>query len=89
MLTCLFNKIAGLRPAALLKRDSIKEVFPLGLRDFFRTPILYVIIYVMQYRRNQPPRGVPWERFSENTQQIYRRTPVPKCDFNKVALQFY
>ena len=22
-------------------------------------------------------------------QQIYRRTPLPKCDFNKVALQFY
>ena len=20
-------------------------------------------------------------------QQIYRRTPIPKCDFNKVALQ--
>ena len=22
-------------------------------------------------------------------QQIYRRTPIPKCDFNKVALQLY
>ena len=22
-------------------------------------------------------------------QQIYRRTPMPKCDFNKVALQVY
>ena len=22
-------------------------------------------------------------------QQIYRRTPMPKCDFNKVALQLY
>ena len=26
------------------------------------------------------------KRFSENMQQIYRRTPIPKCDFNKVAL---
>ena len=24
---------------------------------------------------------------SENMQQIYRRTPIPKCDFNKVAKQ--
>ena len=26
---------------------------------------------------------------SENMQQIYRRTPKPKSDFNKVALQLY
>ena len=24
---------------------------------------------------------------SENMQQIYRRTPMPKCHFNEVALQ--
>ena len=28
------------------------------------------------------------ERCSEKMQQIYRRTPMPKCDFNKVAKQF-
>ena len=39
--------------------------------------------------RKQPPRGVPWKRFSENMQQIYRRTPLPKCDFKKVAKQLY
>ena len=27
----------------------------------------------------------PRKRCSENMQQIYRRTPVPKIDFNKVA----
>ena len=37
----------------------------------------------------QPPRGVLRKRYSENMQQIYRRTPMPKCDFNKVALQLY
>ena len=26
---------------------------------------------------------------SENMQQIYRRTHMPKCDFNKVAKQLY
>ena len=37
----------------------------------------------------QPIRVVPRKRCSENIQQIYRRTPMPKCDFNKVALQLY
>ena len=27
------------------------------------------------------------KRCSENMQEIYRRIPMPKCDFNKVALQ--
>ena len=34
----------------------------------------------------QPPRGVLRKRCSENTQQIYRRTLMPKCDLNKVVL---
>ena len=29
------------------------------------------------------------KRCSENMQQIYRRKPMPKCDFNKVALQLH
>ena len=39
--------------------------------------------------RKQPSRGVPMERYSENMQQNYRRIPMPKCEFNKVALQLY
>ena len=35
--------------------------------------------------QKQPPRGVLSERWSKNMQQIYRRTPLPKCNFNKVA----
>ena len=41
-----------------------------------------------QYQK-QPPRGVRKKRSSENIQQIYRRTPIPKCDFNKDAKQLY
>ena len=37
--------------------------------------------------QKQPLRGVLRKICSENMQQIYRRTPMPKCDFNKVALQ--
>ena len=35
--------------------------------------------------QKQPLRGVLKKRCSENMQQIYRRTPMPKCDFNKVV----
>ena len=37
----------------------------------------------------QPSRGVLRKRRSENMQKIYRRTPMPKCDFNKVVKQLY
>ena len=36
----------------------------------------------------QPSRYVLRKNCSENMQQIYRRTPIPKCDFNKVASNF-
>ena len=39
------------------------------------------------FLQKQPPKGVSRKRCSENMQQIYRRTPMPKCDFNKVAKQ--
>ena len=35
--------------------------------------------------KKQPSRGVLMKRCSENMQQIYGKTPMPKCDFNKVA----
>ena len=37
--------------------------------------------------QKQSPRGILEKRCCENMQQIYRRTPMPKCDFDKVALQ--
>ena len=39
--------------------------------------------------QKEPSRGVLRKRCSENMQQIYRRTRMPKCDFNKVAKQLY
>ena len=32
------------------------------------------------FLQKQPVRGVISKRWSENMQQIYRRTPIPKCD---------
>ena len=34
----------------------------------------------------QPSRSVLKKNSSPNMHQIYRKTPVPKCEFNKVAL---
>ena len=39
--------------------------------------------------QRQSPRGILSKMCSENMQQIYRKTPMPKCYFNKVALQLY
>ena len=38
--------------------------------------------------QNQSFRGVLKKKGSENMQQVYTRTPMPKCDFNKVALKY-
>ena len=36
----------------------------------------------------QPSVGIFVKRYYENMQQIYRRTPMPKCNFNKFANVF-
>ena len=41
------------------------------------------------HAQKQPSGGALRKRCSENMQQIYRKTPMPKCDFNKFAMQFY
>ena len=41
------------------------------------------------YKQKQHPIGVLIKKCSENMQQIYRRTSISQCDFNKVAKQFY
>ena len=49
-----------------------------------------MILWVLCLFRSSPPsRGVLKKRCLENIPQIYRRTPMPKCDFNKVAKQLY
>ena len=36
--------------------------------------------------QKKPVKGVIRKRCSKNMHQIYRRTPMPKCDFNKATL---
>ena len=54
-------------------------------RDIFKTDVLPKQLK----QKKEPSRGVLRKRCSENLQQIYRRTPMPKCDFNKIAKQLY
>ena len=94
-----FNKVPGLRPATLLKKRLWHRYFPMNFVRFLTTPFLLTPLVVASIVwkmkgvtkfsdfRKQPSRGVLRKRCSENMPQIYRRTPIPKCDFNKVALQ--
>ena len=41
----------------------------------------------MKELQKQPSIAILRKRCSKNMQQIYRRTPRPKCDFNNIALQ--
>ena len=44
--------------------------------------------YLLKYSiQRQPFRGVLKKRCTENMQQFYRRTLMPKCDFNKAAFE--
>ena len=40
------------------------------------------------FNQKLPCGGVPRTRCSGNMGQVYRRKPMPKCGFNKVALHF-
>ena len=39
--------------------------------------------------KKHPSKGGLAKWGTENTQQIYKRTPMAKCGFNKVAKQLY
>ena len=41
------------------------------------------------FLQKQQSRGFLKKRCSENMKQIYRITPMPECNFSKVALQLY
>ena len=49
----------------------------------FLRRILVTISLIFKQIQKQPFRGVLSKRCSENMQQIYRRTPIPKCNYNK------
>ena len=60
-----------------------------GKWDSIFSFIKITIVVKVTNIQKQPSRGVLRKSCSENMQEIYRRTPMPKCDFNKVAKQLY
>ena len=44
--------------------------------------------FILYINQKQPSMVILKKSCSENMQQMYRRTPMPKCDFNEVAFQF-
>ena len=68
--------------------ESNNVIFIRSIRLFkFSKHFRYSGICTLRNFEKQPSRGVLRKRCSENIQQIYRRTPMPKCDYNKVAKQ--
>ena len=85
-----------------LKKFKMLFILPDKLFSFLRYLILLgfqinekpLLIHILSHisrskGQKHPPRGVLWKSHSENMQQSYRRTPMSKCDFNKVVLQLY
>ena len=87
--TYMSSKIinGGMQKYVLLKWKSFEIENIFKWKGFWHKQ--KVIFCETVYAQKQPSRGVHRKRCSENIQQIYRGTPMPKCDFNKVAKQFY
>ena len=64
---------------------SVQRLFSLSI-IYFKS-FVPRLLKIISTRKNhkQPPRGVLRKRCSESIQQIYRRAPMLKCNFNKVA----
>ena len=59
---------------------------------FWKTSFSSLCVYCLSafsLIQTQISIGVLIKMCSENMQQIYRRRPIPKCDFNKIAKQLY
>ena len=75
----------------------LTEIFNSALHKYFLKHLHSILITMpcnkdicfKLYMQKQPSRAVPRKRCSENMQQIYRRTPMPKWDFKKVAQKLY
>ena len=54
-------------------------------KQIFQTNIEKIVPSIQSTIQKRPSRGVDRKRCSENMQQIYRRTPMPKFNFNEFA----
>ena len=76
----VINDLNGARKLQQMYKYKIVVIFIKEV-DIYNLKLLKLLL------QKQPLKGVLEKRCSENMQQIYRRTPMPKCNFNKVAKQ--
>ena len=57
------------------------------LLQILAKPLNKVSVVLLPPNQKQPSIGVLIKRCSENVQEVYKKTPMLKCDFNKVALR--
>ena len=76
------NHLNGARKLQEMRKCKIVVIFIKEV-DIYNLKLSKLLL------QKQPLRGVFEKRCSENIQQIYRRQPIPKCNFNKVAKQLY
>ena len=90
-----FLKVAKLSSVICMLLNVATDFFKKNLSaafavcKFLWSGILHSSPKLLLLWQKQPSRGVLRKTFPENMQQIYRRTPNPKCDFNKVVKQLY
>ena len=76
------------RTSLILIVQDLFEITSLKIWKHFFFPLWMILFSVFRtFGLLKWPRGVPRKRCSKNMPQIYRQTPMPKCDFSKVALQ--
>ena len=81
-------------PTVLLKYMRPLVTTRYGIRNFlFENSSLRTLKFTLFWSipgaifQKQSPRDVLLKRFSANIQQVYRKTPMRKCNFKKVALK--
>ena len=80
---------------SVIKRADIignrLEIFLRAILNSFFQKYTVVIQYLLdeQFLEKQPSRSVRRKMCSEYMLEIYKRAPMPKCNFNKVALQVF
>ena len=78
----VINDLSGARKLQQMYKCKIVVIFIKEV-DIYNLKLSKLLL------QKQPLKGVLEKRCSENMQQIYRRTPMPKCNFNKAAKQLY
>ena len=78
-----FNVMIWVSWAKLTELYGITDIAFIATMITKRVP--ETLKFALMITQKQPPKAVLRKRYSEIMQQINRRTPMPKCDFNKLC----